>query len=59
MPKFDHILSVVYLSLRSPQLFENDLDMMCIRKGNYARSKLIKKSSIFLAVPNLQKVSHK
>ncbi len=39
MPKFDHIFSVVYLSLSSPLLFENELDMMCIRKGNYVRSK--------------------
>ncbi len=59
MPKFDHIFSVVYLSLRSPPLFENELDMMYIRNGNYVRSKMMKRSSIVLAIPNLRKVSHK
>ncbi len=34
---------VVYLGLHYPQLFENELDMMCIREGNYVRSKMMKK----------------
>ncbi len=39
--EFDHSFSVVYLSLRAPQLIENELDMMCIRSGNYVRSSLL------------------
>ncbi len=45
----------MYFGLRCPQLFQNELDMMCIRKGNYVRGQMVKRSSIVLTVLNLRK----